>query len=379
MVQSLRGRPVSELMTAPLIVSPLSTVSKLIGSLRDAEAYEAFLVEGERIGTVSMRDVLKTANIASRKLSTIAVYLPKLSPAVTVGEAAAIMAEHRVRSLPVVERGELVGQVTSLSILDLLLKSQALGLRATNVMTPHPITLDGDDTAAKARDLMVRRRIDHLPVLSSGRLGGILTSSDLVFRVIPPEGLEKEARVPEAQRRFTFPVREIMDTTPLTCDPNDEILKVLDAMIGRRRTCSLVKLWEELQGIITYRDFMKLIAEPREESEVPAFIVGLPDDPFEAEAARAKFVRAVNALRRSFPSILEARSVIKVVSRKPGKERRRYEVSVTVRTPKDTYVYSELGWELPAIYDVLTDRMKRLMTQKPGRRKPGKRRSAEMT
>ena len=119
---------------------------------------------------------------------------------------------------------------------------------------------------------------------------------------------------------------------------------------------------------------MTLLADVEPETDVPVFIVGLPEDPFEAEATKAKFRRIVSQLRKVFPNIVEARSVIKSRFSKPGKERGRYEVTVQIRTPTDSYTYSEEGWELPAVYDVITDRLKRLMTHK---RKPRRQRERE--
>jgi hypothetical protein len=123
---------------------------------------------------------------------------------------------------------------------------------------------------------------------------------------------------------------------------------------------------------------MTLLAELEPEADVPVFIVGLPDDPFEAEATKAKFRRIVNQLRRVFPDILECRSVIKSKFSRPGKDRGRYEVTVQIRTSKDSYTYSEEGWELPAIYDVITDRLKRLMTHKQSPRRRRERESKEV-
>jgi ribosome-associated translation inhibitor RaiA len=140
-------------------------------------------------------------------------------------------------------------------------------------------------------------------------------------------------------------------------------------MLRGAKTCVLVTQWEELQEIATQRDFMTLLAETEPEPEVPVFMVGLPEDPFEAEATKTKFKRTINQLHRSFPDILEARSVIKSKFTKPGKERGRYEVTVHIKTPRNSYSYSEGGWELPVIYDLITDRLKRLLTQKQTRRR----------
>jgi CBS domain-containing protein len=217
---------------------------------------------------------------------------------------------------------------------------------------------------ARAKEIMIRKRIDHLPVTKQKRLVGIITSSDIVSLVAAPRRLGSESMKPEARGVFDFAVREIMETTPLTCSPDTVADHALETILVSSGTYILVTQWEELQGIVTHRDFMRLLAKEEPQSEIPLFIVGLPEDPFEAEATKAKFRRIVNQLRRVFPDILEARSVIKSKFSRPGKERGRYEVTVQIRTSNNSYTFSEEGWDLPAVYDVLTDRLKRLMTKK---------------
>jgi CBS domain-containing protein len=217
---------------------------------------------------------------------------------------------------------------------------------------------------------MIRKRIDHLPVAKQGRLEGIVTSVDIISRIVPQERLGSKSMKPEAQGAFDFPVRDAMDTNPLTCSPDTSADRMLDMMLTSGRTYGLITQWQELQGIVTQRNYVTLLAEVEPESDVPLFIVGLPTDPFEAEATKTKLKRIVNQLHLVFPDILEARSVIKSKFSRPGKERGRYEVTVQIRTDRDTYSYSGEGWDLPAVFDVITDRLKRLMTSKQKPRKP---------
>jgi CBS domain-containing protein len=216
---------------------------------------------------------------------------------------------------------------------------------------------------------MLRKRIDHLPVFHRELLAGVLTSSDIVSRIVPPERLGSKSMKPETRGTLDFPVGDVMRPNPLTCPPDTTVEKALSSMLDGGQTCVLVTQWEELQGIATNRDFMTMLAAPEPETEIPVFMVGLPEDPFEAEATKTKFKRTVNQLHRIFPDILEARSVIKSKFTKPGKERGRYEVTVHVRTSKKDYTYSEGGWDLPVVYDLITDRMKRLLTQKQDKRR----------
>jgi CBS domain-containing protein len=209
---------------------------------------------------------------------------------------------------------------------------------------------------------MVQRNIDHLPVLRQKQIAGMLTSDAIVFRLTPPERIARESIVAEEQRRLDMKVTALMASDPTTCSPDTDVSQVVQQMGRRAATYSLVALWDELQGIITYRDCVKLLAEPTEET-LPISIVGLPQDPFEAEAAKAKFEHVVKRLTKSIPDLLEARSIIKT-SKKAG-HTSHYEVEVELITSRKTTSYGMNGRSLPEIFDELSTKMKRLTTKKP--------------
>ncbi len=326
---------------------------------------------------ISARDVLKKATIEATKPSAVMSYVPVLSKDSQVREVARLMADYRIRAVPISDGRKIVGQVNCSSLLQELKGKIGNEVRITSLATKNPITIDKASPVGKARDLLVRKRIDHLPVTANGRVVGIVTSGQIAATMVPSERVGSRSTKPETRRSFDFPVGDAMEPNPLSFPPETSAEQALDSMLIGAKTCVLVAQWEELQGIVTQRDFMTLIAETEPEPEVPVFMIGLPDDPFEAEATKAKFKRTINQLHRTFPDILEARSVIKSKFTKPGKERGRYEVTVHIKTPRDTYSYSEGGWELPAIYDLITDRLKRLLTQKQKRRRSHEREPQE--
>jgi CBS domain-containing protein len=366
-MQSIRDLDVGSLKSEPVTVVSTLPVSKVIGTLKEFDAYEAFVVEASRIGMVTMRDLLRVKNVLTRKTSTLVTHVPKLAPEQKVGEAARIMSEYRIRALPIMDGNNLVGVIQARSILTVMKNSEIGGLSVDKAMMSHLVTVDESTSAMKARNLMIRRDIDHLPVVGSKGLRGMLNSSHIVFNMIPSESPRKDTRIPESQRRLDMPVKALMDQEALWCNATEKITAVLDLMMQRKVDYCLVKVWEELQGILTYRDLMSLLVE-KPETQVPVYMVGLPEDPFEAEAAKTKFTRIVNMLSRTRPSIEEARSKIKSEERE-GKERRRYEVSVVIKTTKRVYNFSETGWDLPAIYDIISSRLKRLLTEKQVRKR----------
>jgi CBS domain-containing protein len=376
-IQELRNQQIDPFVSDLLEIRDDSSLSKIVGLLTDRHAFEVFIPEDGRCGMILTRDVLKAMKTENTKASLLMSFVPVLRKEATVAEAARLMADYRIRAVPISDGRRVVGQVTSSSLLDQLKGKISGEPRITSIASRNPVVIEETDTIAKARDIMVRKRIDHLPVTRAGRVSGIVTSADIVSRIVPPERIGKKSLEPEVRRTMNFPVGDSMNPNPLTCPPETTVLQALNLMLNAAQTCVLVTQWEELHGIVTHRDFMNLLVEPEEEIDVPIFMIGLPDDPFEAEATKAKFRRTINQLHKLFPDILEARSVIKTKFTKPDKERGRYEVTVRIRTPHDSYTYSEGGWELPAIYDVITDRLKRLMTQKRIRRRERERERSE--
>jgi acetoin utilization protein AcuB len=69
-------------------------------------------------------------------------------------------------------------------------------------MTPSPVTIGRDQTLTTAHEMMQKHRIRHLPVLDGGALVGILTDRDLrlvesVAGTDPKRTLVEDAMTPE--------------------------------------------------------------------------------------------------------------------------------------------------------------------------------------
>jgi len=108
-----------------------------------------------------------------------------------VDEARALMQQHRIRHLPVLENGQLVGIVSDRDI-RLVLPSPATSLsvyeigyllaRLTvgEIMTYFPVTIGADRLVAEAVKRMLAYKIGALPVVEKGKLIGILTRTNLL-------------------------------------------------------------------------------------------------------------------------------------------------------------------------------------------------------
>jgi len=132
-------------------------------------------------------------NVLVRELMTKPVMIA--TPQTTLRSAHQLMKEHRIRRLPVLDEGRLVGIITigdvkeaspsdatSLSIWEInYLWAQ---LTVEKVMTHHVFTISADAPILDAAELMLQHKISGLPVVDGeGKLVGILTESD-IFRML---------------------------------------------------------------------------------------------------------------------------------------------------------------------------------------------------
>ncbi len=104
-----------------------------------------------------------------------------LSPAMTVADAVAYMAERHVGAVSVLENDRLVG---IFSERDLLKRIVAAGrdprhTRVSEVMTGNVLVADAEESSGACLERMRQAKIRHLPVFSKGRLLGLVTMRDL--------------------------------------------------------------------------------------------------------------------------------------------------------------------------------------------------------
>lgn len=106
--------------------------------------------------------------------------LHTVEPADTVGEAVAVMAQHRVGSVLVMEGTKLLGIFTERdTVRALSLSHDAPRHQIVSWMTPEPKTVAPDADADEALKFMLDHGFRHLPVVEDGKVVGIVSMRDL--------------------------------------------------------------------------------------------------------------------------------------------------------------------------------------------------------
>jgi CBS domain-containing protein len=114
-------------------------------------------------------------------------------PAQSLADVVAVLADHRIGAVVVVERGAVQGILSERDIIHSLSAhgTDALKKSVQDCMTPKVITCSPTDTIHDVMQKMTAGRFRHVPVMENGRLMGIISIGDVVKRRI--QEVESEA------------------------------------------------------------------------------------------------------------------------------------------------------------------------------------------
>jgi CBS domain-containing protein len=102
-------------------------------------------------------------------------------PRQSLTEAAAQMRANRVSALAVLDGKAIVGIITERDLLRAIADGLVPeATHVSQYMTHSPRTIEATEPAATAAEIMVKHRVRHLPVTDKGRLVGFLSARDLL-------------------------------------------------------------------------------------------------------------------------------------------------------------------------------------------------------
>ncbi|TLX85659.1 MAG: CBS domain-containing protein, partial [Thaumarchaeota archaeon] len=193
----LRNTPVYDFTEPKVTADGNSSLSQIIGILIDRNANDIFIPLSGKVATITMRDILGIRNITSSKPPTVRKIIPTLNSDCTIAEAVRLLSLYRLRALPIMEKNEILGQISAKRIVqeirDLMLVTHNGKINASDVMTRNPIVVSKTDKIASAKQIMKRRRIDHIPILQDNRLFGMATSKDIIQVMLPTERIGRKS------------------------------------------------------------------------------------------------------------------------------------------------------------------------------------------
>jgi len=134
-------------------------------------------------------------------------------------------------------------------------------MKCREIMTKDPVCCLPDDEVQKAAQLMKDENVGVIPIIEdedTKTLLGIVTDRDLALRVVA------EARDLDSTR-----IKDVMTTGAVSCQPEDDLQKALDAMEENQvRRIPVVDSNQKIVGIIAQADVATRLGEPKRTAAV---------------------------------------------------------------------------------------------------------------
>jgi CBS domain-containing protein len=115
----------------------------------------------------------------ARDIMTRNVYTT--SAEASVQEVAQLLSRKNISGVPVIDKdGKMIGIVTEADIIG---KVDREGLRAADIMSPEIIAVDEETRVGEIAMLLTEHRIKRVPIVQHGKLVGIVCRADIVHAV----------------------------------------------------------------------------------------------------------------------------------------------------------------------------------------------------
>jgi CBS domain-containing protein len=374
-IQSIK---VKEIISKPTIIEPTETLSSVISKITRNKAYDVFCLNGKTTLSTNILSLLNAKNITTMKIGPYLSPVPYVSPNASIQRVAHIMTHYKTREVPVVSKNKIIGVVTAKKIIKLLSSKDNKWIKANLIYTQNPVTVNSNEPLSSAKRIMIGKKIDHLPVINKDKIKQVLTSTHLIEAIIPKESLGRLSKGSNRVHKLESPIGNIGSTRIPQCSPNDDLNKILELMLRSDTTCCLVNLWDNLQGIITFKDILGLLAS-KIETQIPLFIVGMPEDQKNVNLITSKFNNTLKRLAKVYSEIQEAKVSIKQgrtrsgtgnrKSRNKGTGAGKYEISIMITTPHHaTQVFKSVGFDLSETLEELSQKLLKTLSKRAKQR-----------
>ena len=190
--------------------------------------------------------VVMTKNVASVRTSA------------KISEAMELMTEKNLGGLPVVDDENRVKAIITERDIANMFADRISGIKVANLMSEKVITALPKTTIFEAEKTMTTQGFRRLPIISDGKVIGIITTMDII-RFFGSGEVFKYLQSGTIIQVLNTPALEIATKEVSTIEPNADVGQAAKIMRDKNIGAIPVVKNERLMGIITERDFFKII------------------------------------------------------------------------------------------------------------------------
>ncbi len=216
--------------------------------------------EKEYTGMLTEKSIVRSIHDLKTGISGLVRKAPKVTPHTTICEAARLMVENQLKQLPVFDK-KVIGVVTNENLMREAARTDFGGRPVSGIMSEDVIFVEASDHVGKLVNIFREEGISRVPVMSGGRLVGIVTMHDLLELILPKKiGVGKDNVGANNSPMRSIKVKDIMTESVVTVSPDSTIKESIDLMLGRDIQGLVVVDGTSVKGVLTRTDVLLALA-----------------------------------------------------------------------------------------------------------------------
>ncbi|MEM2947704.1 MAG: CBS domain-containing protein, partial [Candidatus Bathyarchaeia archaeon] len=201
-------------------------------------------------------NIFKAINEPIKLIMNQKVFTVKITAGLS--EVIRLMKEKNVGGLPVVDEENHVRAIVTERDIVRMFADRISGIKVSHLMTEKVVIALPKTTIFEAEKTMIGEGFRRLPIVSDGKIVGIITSMDII-RFFGSGEVFKHLKSGTMTQVLNTPALEIATKEVATITPEADVGQAAKIMQDRNFGALPVVQHEKLVGIITERDFFKII------------------------------------------------------------------------------------------------------------------------
>lgn len=233
--------------------------TKTVAGIVTATDVVDYLGGGKKFEIIQQKfagNFFKAINEPVKLIMTKKVFSVKTSA--KISEAIHLMKEKNVGGLPVVDEENHVRAIITERDIASMFADRISGVKVSQLMTEKVVTALPKTTIFEAEKTMTLQGFRRLPIVADGKVVGIITAMDII-RFFGSGEIFKHLQSGAITQVLNTPALEIATKTVATIEPEADVGQAARIMQEKNLGALPVVQNEKLVGIITERDFFKII------------------------------------------------------------------------------------------------------------------------
>ncbi|MBD3388827.1 MAG: CBS domain-containing protein [Candidatus Altiarchaeales archaeon] len=336
-------------------------VSEVVGVMSKQGLYAVPVLDGNTyVGLITASDIVASRNPTSTKARTIASRVPLVPKDSGVGEVCERMWRNSLIAVPVGEGDRIEGLITFWDILEWAVGKEDLkDYLISDVDIGEFPEIPADEDLDSARVNLRTEDISKL-VVGDERMKRLIDEKEYAERIsrIPKRRAKTGERRGEKVKMLASDAKNISERILVHARRTDELGGVLERMIGNRVTHAKVD-----EGIVTYRDILRFLADTEEEDKTRSQKVKvickhqLPESVKSRMDSELRDFAGYYADKHGLESLKELKINVKETNR--GGSNRTYEMKANMVTDRGRLHAKKTGWDAINVFNELVAALKK--------------------